>query len=143
MLSTACKDAIRAIIYIAKENKKENRFISIREISENLGLSFYFLSKILQILVKDGFLESYRGPNGGVKLKKDLKKISLFDIIKSIDGTELFESCILGFKECSDSKPCAIHNMWKEERDRLYNMFKNTTLENIEENLEKETNIKI
>lgn len=143
MLSAACKDAIRAMIYIAKENKKENRFISIREISKKLNLSFYFLSKILQKLVKDGFLESYRGPNGGVRLIKNLNEINLLDIIASIDGLNVFTNCILGFEECSDDHPCAVHDKWADKREAIYNMFKNMSLEDIEEELEKNTNIKL
>jgi DNA-binding IscR family transcriptional regulator len=54
MLSTACKDAIRAIIYIV--NKKSDDFVSINEIAQELDLPFYFLSKILQKLVKKIFL---------------------------------------------------------------------------------------
>jgi len=143
MLSAACKDAIRAMIYIAKENKKEKRFISIKEIAKELNLSFYFLSKILQKLVKDGFLESYRGPNGGVKLTKDLKDISLLDIIASIDGLDVFTNCILGFEECSDDHPCAIHDKWADKRETIYNMFKESTLEDIEEEIERKMNIKL
>jgi Rrf2 family protein len=143
MLSTACKDAIRAMIYIAKKQQDKNDFISIKEIAKELNLSFYFLSKILQKLVKEGLLESYRGPNGGVKLSKDISDISIYDIIVSIDGDNIFKSCILGFEECSDTKPCAIHNRWTPERERLFNLFKNTTLEEIEEEIEKKVNIKI
>ncbi len=142
MLSTACKDAIRAMIYIAKR-QKENNFISIKEIAQDLELSFYFLSKILQKLVKNGFLESYRGPNGGVKLARSPEEITIYDIILAIDGDKLFRTCILGFEECSDNAPCAIHNEWAVEREHLYNMFKSTTLETIEEKLLKESNIKI
>ncbi len=143
MLTTACKDAIRAMIYIAKKQKNIDNFISIKEIANNLDLSFYFLSKILQKLVKDGFLESYRGPNGGVKLAKPMGDISLYDIILSIDGDDVFTQCILGFKECSDIKPCAVHEKWAPERERLYNLFKDTTLEEIEEEIEKKINIKL
>ena len=143
MLSTACKDAIRAMIYIAKKQKETDGFISIKEIAENLDLSFYFLSKILQKLVKDGFLESYRGPNGGVKLAKPVDRISLYDIILSIDGDDIFNECILGFHECSDTKPCAVHERWAPERERLYNLFKNTTLGEIEKEIAKKLNIKL
>ncbi|EDP73887.1 Rrf2 family transcriptional regulator [Hydrogenivirga sp. 128-5-R1-1] len=143
MLTTACKDAIRAMIYIAKKQKKSDSFISIKEIAENLNLSFYFLSKILHKLVKDRFLESYRGPNGGVKLARPMENISLYDIILSIDGNNVFTQCILGFKECSDTKPCAVHEKWVPERERIYQLFKNTTLAEIEKEIEKKINIKL
>ena len=141
MLSVACKDAIRAMIYIVK-NKRDS-FISINEIAKELDLPFYFLSKILQKLVKQGLLDSYRGPKGGVRLAKEPKDIKLLDIVEAIDGSSFFTECILGFKECSDSEPCAIHNKWAKEREKIHKLFANTTLEEIEKELEKQLNIKI
>lgn len=35
----------------------------------------------------------------------------------------VFESCILGFRECSDKNPCVIHHKWAEERQRIYDIF--------------------
>ncbi|MEZ0323242.1 MAG: Rrf2 family transcriptional regulator [Hydrogenothermaceae bacterium] len=122
MITEAAKDSIRAVIYIALY-REDREFVSIKEIAQNLKLSFYFLSKNLLKLVKAGILESFRGPKGGVNFKKNLKDVKLIDIISVIDGTSLFESCILGFKECSDANPCAIHNKWAEERKKLYEMF--------------------
>lgn len=141
MLSTACKDAIRAMIYIAKNNKGD--FISISEIAKELNLSFYFLSKILQKLVKGELLKSYRGPNGGVKLAKSAENIRLIDIIEIIDGTKFFGECILGLEKCSDDNPCPIHYMWADKREEIQKMFDNTTLKDIVEDINKLHYIKL
>ena len=141
MLSMACKDALRAMIYIVK--KKSDDFLSINEIAKELDLSFYFLSKILQKLVKQGLLESYRGPRGGVRLAKKPKDIKLLDVIEAIDGNAFFTECVLGFKECSDNEPCAIHSKWAKERERIHKLFANTTLHKIEKELENKLNIKL
>lgn len=141
MLSTACKDAIRAMIYIAKNNK--DNFVSISEIAKELNLSFYFLSKILQKLVKGELLKSYRGPNGGVKLAKSVEDIRLIDIIEIIDGTKFFSECILGLEKCSDDKPCPIHYMWVDKREEIQKMFENTTLKDIVEDINKLQCIKL
>lgn len=122
MLSESSKDSIRAVIYIAL-NREEKEFISIKEIANKLGLSFFFLSKNLLKLVKAGILESFRGPKGGVNLKKDPQDIKLIDIVAAIDGLSVFESCILGFRECSDKNPCVIHQKWAEERQKIYDIF--------------------
>lgn len=122
MITESAKDSIRAVIYIALK-RGDREFIPIKEIALELNLSFYFLSKNLQKLVKIGILESFRGPKGGVNLKKNPKNIKLIDIVAAIDGTSIFESCILGFKECSDSNPCVIHESWASQRQKLYQMF--------------------
>ncbi|WP_457639288.1 RrF2 family transcriptional regulator [Persephonella sp.] len=146
MLSAACKDSIRAMIYVANLSKKDEyrgKFISIHKIAEDLGISFYFLSKNFQKLVKAGFLESHRGPQGGVRLVKKPSEIKLLDIVAAIDGMDFFNNCILGFEECSDTKPCTIHHLWVDKREDIYRMFEGTTLEDAIENIEKFKNIKV
>jgi DNA-binding IscR family transcriptional regulator len=49
----------------------------------------------------------------------------------------------LGFKECSETNPCAIHDKWAKERERIYKLFKNINLHKIEKKLEQEINIKL
>ncbi|WP_457625270.1 RrF2 family transcriptional regulator [Persephonella sp.] len=145
MLSAACKDSIRAMIYVAKLYKEgwKDRFISIHKIAKDLGMSFYFLSKNFQKLVKAGLLESHRGPQGGIKLIKRPSEIKLIDIVAVIDGIDFFNRCILGFEECSDQNPCTIHHLWADKREEIYNMFSSTTLEDAIKNIEKFKNVKV
>jgi len=146
MLSAACRDSIRAMIYIAnlsKSSKYKDKFISIYKIARDLGLSFYFLSKNIQKLVKAGLLESHRGPQGGVKLLRPPSKIRLIDIVAVIDGMDFFNNCILGFEECSDENPCSIHSLWADKRKQILSMFEKTTLEDAIKNIEKFENIKV
>ena len=136
MLSAACKESIRAMIYIAHAGGDE-KIIPVKEVAEKLNTSFYFLAKNVQKLVKAGLLYSYKGPKGGVKLAKPSKDIKLIDIVEAIDGLEFFETCLLGFKECSDEHPCAIHHKWADKRRAIYKLFSETTLEEVVKDMEK------
>ncbi|ACN98262.1 Rrf2 family protein [Sulfurihydrogenibium azorense Az-Fu1] len=127
MLSESVKDCIRALIYLALNQDKE--YISVKEISEALNLPFFFLAKNIQKLVKEGILESYRGPKGGISFKKPINEIKIIDIIVAIDGDNLFKKCVLGFEECSDLNPCAIHHKWVPEREHLKGIFNATLYE--------------
>jgi len=132
MLSSAAKDSIRALIYIAINDKD---YISVKEIATNLNLPFHFLSKNLQELVRKGILYSFRGPKGGLKFAKNPYDIKLIEIIEIIDGVSMFKECILGFKECSDEKPCAIHHNWTEKRESIYKMFSDLTIGKVAEDI--------
>jgi Rrf2 family iron-sulfur cluster assembly transcriptional regulator len=59
----------------------------------------------MQILVKAGFLHSIKRPAGGFVLAKDPKEITIFDIIKAIDGTNWFDTCILRVGPCDSQNP--------------------------------------
>ncbi len=136
MLSAACKESIRAMIYITHAGGDRN-IIPVKEIAQKLNTSFYFLAKNIQRLVKAGLLFSYKGPKGGVKLAKRPEDIKLIDIVEAIDGLEFFETCLLGFKECSDEHPCAIHHKWADKRKAIYKMFSETSLKEVVNDMEK------
>lgn len=133
LLSKSCEYGIRATLYVSSSG--QDGYLSIREISDKLDLSFHFLTKILQKLTHAGLLHSFRGPNGGVALAKPANKITLADIVIAIDGPELFTECILGLPECGEQKPCPMHEQWKVERDRLQKIMTEKTLAKLAEGI--------
>ncbi|RMF60448.1 MAG: Rrf2 family transcriptional regulator [Calditrichaeota bacterium] len=132
LFSKACIYGIRATFYVSLYQGKRE-FIPINEISDALGISFHFLTKILQKLTRNSIMISYRGPKGGITLARAPEDISILEIIKAIDGEESLNSCILGLPGCGTERPCPLHDEWGPKRDALYQIFANTTLKNINE----------
>jgi Rrf2 family protein len=126
MLSASCGYAIRAAIFIALESNGKS--VSIRLASQRLGISFHFLTKILQVLTRDELLVSQRGRGGGVTLARPSEDITVFDLIRAVDGDSLFRSCILGLPGCDDQNSCPMHERWSTQREQLMSMARNTTL---------------
>lgn len=80
--SDAASIGIHSSIVLAREKTALNAI----QLSEKIGASKHHIGKVLQRLVKDGFLTSSRGPTGGFKIKKDPKDIRIYDIYRSIEG---------------------------------------------------------
>jgi len=135
LLSKSCVYGIRSMIYLTL--KHENNFVQIKNISGDLGISFHFLTKILQLLTQGGLVHSFKGPKGGVKLAKPAENISLLDIVTIVDGTDLFEQCILGLPGCNQQKPCPLHDDWDRQREVIKNSFKQTSLAQIADKINK------
>lgn len=127
LLSKSCIYGIRSVLFLAIN--KERQFISIREISKELGISFHYLTKILQTLNRAGILESTKGPKGGVSFRIPPEKLTVYNIIYAIDGNEVFEECVLGLPGCSNQNPCSLHEMWSATKDHLENGLKDQTIE--------------
>jgi Rrf2 family protein len=139
LLSKGCTYAIRAAVLVSRREKKEKRrFIPIRELSDELDLSFHFLTKIMQQLTEADIMESFQGPNGGVGLARLAKDISLIDIIAAVDGKSLFNDCVLGLPGCGETIPCPLHDNWSKRKGDLKRMFEKTTLASL--NRESEVN---
>jgi Rrf2 family protein len=127
VLSHACNYGLRASVYLATQ--AERQFVSIRELSTELNISFHFLTKILQILTSNGIMASFKGPKGGVRLAKPANKIQLMDIVLAIDGDKLFTQCFLGLENCDDNHPCPIHDEWADIRKHIRTVFEGIDLE--------------
>ena len=134
MFSTSCHYGLQAMIYIALHSTKDKN-VDLGQISEELDIPKHFLSKILQILVKQNLLISMKGPTGGFKLNRDSKDITLIEIIDAIDGLEIFTQCGIGFKKCNDSHPCPIHHDYKKVREKVKSLFKEKSLYQLTEDI--------
>src|SRR5690606_23339032 len=99
ILSRACNYGIRALIYMVAKNGG-TEYISIGEISEELDISFHFLTKTFQELNRAKLLTSSRGPNGGVALTRPAEDISMLEVIMVIEGDDFFDACLLGLPDC-------------------------------------------
>jgi Rrf2 family protein len=127
ILSKTSLHGIRASLFVASM-EDDKKYVPIKQISSELGISFYFLTKILQKLTNHNIMISYRGPNGGVALAKPASDISLMDMITAIEPDEGFDDCILGLEGCGEAVPCPLHEQWGAIRDRMKAMFENTNL---------------
>ncbi len=122
MFSKTCEYAIRAMLFIAQKSESGHK-IGIKEISKGIDAPEHFLAKILQDLSRKGIVRSIKGPNGGFYLDDSAKKNTLADIVKAVDGDDLFTGCGLGLKICSEKNPCPLHDEFKIIRKKIHNML--------------------
>ena len=136
MFSKTCEYAIRAVIFIAQKSTDGSR-IGIKEIANGIDSPEHFVAKILQELSRKGIILSQKGPNGGFYLDTQSRKHTLADIVHLIDGDHLFSGCALGLKQCSETKPCPLHNEFKAIRDAISKMLRSTYVGEFSDQLER------
>ena len=98
--SDAASIGLHSMILIAKSDKPLNAI----QLSEKLGNSKHHIGKVLQRLVKDGLLLSYRGPTGGFSIAVDPEEVSLYDVYRSIEGKSNVKLCSLDAHICPVDK---------------------------------------
>jgi len=129
LLSQSCIYGIRAALLVTTKSKTDQRkFFPIKQLSSELDVSFHFLTKILQVLTHADIMESYKGPNGGVRLAKPAKSVFLMDIISAMDGEDVLAGCVLGLAECGEDRTCPLHGQCGRALSVLQNLFEKTTL---------------
>jgi Rrf2 family protein len=131
MLSNSCRYGIRAAIYLASHFPVKTN-IGIKQISTDLDLPAPFLAKILQQLAKNRLISSTKGPNGGFSFLKKPESVTMYDIIRIIDGEGIFKNCIIHDGYCSEvrksKKKCPVHNDYSRLRRELTALYRNKTI---------------
>ncbi len=61
--------------------------VQVRRIAERHGIPSPFLVQILQNLKRSGLVESTRGANGGYRLTRTPKEISLAEVLETVEGS--------------------------------------------------------
>lgn len=130
-LNNTTQYAIRILSYIAKNG--DSRLYPAKELSEKLNIPYKFLTKIMTELVNKSFVSSIKGRVGGYALAKKANEISVLDIIDIYIDPETRKKCILGMGLCDDSNKCGLHDKWVNPRDLINDMYKNTTLDTLEQ----------
>ena len=127
MLSKSCEYAVKAMIYLAKENHQNSKK-GFKEVADGINAPQPFMAKILQELAQKGLLLSTKGPGGGFYLPANYGSYSIAKIVRAIDGESIFKSCILGLNSCSPKKPCPLHHAYIPIKSQLIGMLEEHTL---------------
>lgn len=135
MFTTSCHYGLQAMLYLAVHGTRDTN-VDLRKIAEEQEIPRHFLSKIMQLLVRNGLVASMKGPTGGFRLNRPAEEISLLQIVDAIDGIDVFTQCGIGLKRCNDLKPCPIHNEFRVARARIEELFRTQTLQSLKEDVD-------
>lgn len=96
-ISEAVSIAFHTIVIIIN---REDKLITTKELSDTLNVSDHHLSKVMQRLVKTGYIISTRGPGGGFKFNPLKQDATLLDIYEDIEGQIPVNDCLLEDAPC-------------------------------------------
>lgn len=129
-LSKKVEYAILAVQYMAMSSKG---IVSAKEIAEKLNISFEFLSKALQKLMKYGIIESKQGIRGGYVLSRPAEMISLADIINAQNDEIKVVDCLTAEDDCGCTREddCTLRSPMQSIQQRINTILKSTSIADI------------
>ncbi len=89
--------AVRIVAELCKRKDK----LDAKTISTNTLVPLRFAVKILRKLVSLDIVKSYQGVQGGYRINKEPKDISLKTVVEAIEGTYCFSRCLAPDGECN------------------------------------------
>jgi Rrf2 family protein len=118
MFNKETEYALRGLVYIQLQNFDGKR-PGIAEIAEQIDAPHFYTAKILQRLVRQGFVESQKGKGGGFYFDNKKPELSLKELIIATEGDKLFCGCGFGLKQCDENNPCPLHDKYALIRNAL------------------------
>ncbi len=126
IISTKGIYGLTAMIVLARE--KNQNLLQIKDIASIGDIPQNYLEQILVILKKSALVESIRGANGGYKLAKDTKNITVYEILNSLE-------CCLSDSTDGKSKNSILQPFWDDTQKKIEKIF-SLSLYELEEFLE-------
>ena len=93
--------ALRTLIYLGQKDANA----TIAEIAEAFDIAKTHLMKVVMTLVAADLVVSERGRNGGVRLAKDPRKISVGDVVRLMENNLALVRCM---KEGASKDDCPL-----------------------------------
>jgi Rrf2 family transcriptional regulator, iron-sulfur cluster assembly transcription factor len=121
--------AIRGIIYLAQQQPGKMSLIS--EIAEAVEAPQTFLAKIFQNFAKLGIVNSYRGTGGGFTLGRPSSRITLREIVESVEGPIVPNRCLSGRGGCDRDGECLVHPVWRKVQSQIVQILDGVTIEEL------------
>jgi Rrf2 family protein len=122
-ISDRCAVAIHALALAALE---DGRITSAR-CAKELGVSPSYLAKVLQSLVRRGFLRSTRGPAGGFELTREASTISCLEVVEAIEGALPERDCLFPKAVCA-KKGCGLMAMCERANEAVRKALETATI---------------
>lgn len=106
--STKAEYGLKAMVNLAKN---EGQSKNIKMIAREESISVKYLERLLNVLRKQGLVESFKGASGGYALKKSAGKISVADIVIALEGPIAPMKCV--GKTCRMEHSCSSKAVWE------------------------------
>jgi Rrf2 family protein len=120
--------AVKVLLYITQNNPKR---MSVSELVNALEIPRPFLRKILQILNREGVLNSFKGKGGGFVLAMPPEEILLTRLIDIFQKPVKLTECIFKEKICSDIGTCPLKKRIDTLEQHVISELESITIESL------------
>ena len=126
-VSSKCYYAVRAIYALADHDGSGP--LKIAEIAAREQIPIRFLEVILGQLKGGGFVQSWRGAEGGYRLARPADQLTVGEIMRYVDGPIAPVDCVSQSrpKECEFHGECHFFGFWGRVRQAISDVVDQTT----------------
>jgi len=103
--------------YLASKTYQQH---SAHSLSDAVQMPLPTVRKVLKSLSQADLLKSERGAQGGYKLTRSPKKISVAEIITAIEGPIALTECVSDESHCEQESHCSVQTNWTRINNAVF-----------------------
>lgn len=130
MLGKTTEYAIRALVYVYIQSKEGKR-PGYKEIAKHIDSPEQFTAKILQSLTHAELILSMKGRGGGFFFDDSAAPLTLYQVIRVMEGEKFFSKCGFGLKRCDGNNPCPLHDDYLPLREGFFELVTKQTIQSL------------
>lgn len=120
--------ALRVLLFVAT---KDGRLATIAEIADAFGISRNHLMKVVHRLAKAGYLETVRGKNGGIRLRRGAREINVGGVVRETEDTLAVLDCLADDTSCAIDRACILKHAFRDASAAFLAVLDGYTLEDL------------
>ena len=119
--------AVRLMVNLARNYRKGP--VSTRTAAAEEDVPYQLACKLMQKMHNAKLLESSMGPKGGFHLSRDPSKISLLELIETIQGPISVNRCLSRTDSCQRQESCPVTAKLAKIQEYIFQYFGGLTLD--------------
>lgn len=102
--------AIRVLLALAKQG--EQAMLPTSQIQKEMLIPKALSLRVVADLARGGFIETFPGREGGLKLARPASEINLLQVVEYMEGKFLVSECLHGEGTCPFEDLCPVRSRW-------------------------------
>lgn len=135
-ISTKGRYGLMAMFQLALEYG--NGPISIKDIALKQNLSDSYLEQLFSTLRKDKLIQSVRGAQGGYMLSRAPDKMTVGDVLRSLEGDLAPADCTRESSDCLKEEHCASKIVFMKIKNSVDEVIDSITLEDMKADIKND-----
>jgi len=121
--------AIRVILALAKQG--DEALLPTSRIQKEMLIPKSFSLRVVATLAKGGFIVTYPGREGGLKLARPAEKINLRQVVTFFESNFTVSECLHGGGACPFDHSCPVRCRWARLQALILQELENTTFDEL------------
>lgn len=118
---------LRVLMYLSQNRSPQA--ISMSEVSNALNVKHSHLIKVVTFLNKQGWIQTTRGPGGGLRLMIDPPQLKLGEVLRALEGSYTLVECAK--PECPLLGLCGLKSVLDDGLEAFYQHMNSHTLQDV------------